>query len=401
MNISRKIAASLEGASFIRKMFEEGERLRAIFGADRVYDFSLGNPSEEPPAAIHAELQKLALSPIPGMHRYMPNAGYQETRAAVARVLAREASLPVEADHVVMTCGAGGALNVALKAILDPGDEVIVITPYFMEYRFYVDNHGGVIREVPAGDNFLPDLDALAEAVNQRTRALILNSPNNPTGVVYPAAVFDGLQELLADREKKFDRMIYVIADEPYAKLVYDGVTVPPVMRHIKNALVATSHSKDLGLPGERIGYLAASPRIDSVDLLMQALIFTNRTLGFVNAPALMQRLVAPLEGLPIDVAPYREKRDILYNHLIALGYRMVKPQGAFYLFPRSPIPDDLAFVDLARKHNILVVPGRGFGRPGYFRLSYSVPLPTVQGSLPAFDALAEDLAEHPQRRVW
>ncbi|HUW65632.1 MAG TPA: pyridoxal phosphate-dependent aminotransferase [Spirochaetia bacterium] len=393
MNISQKIASSLEGASFIRKMFEEGERLRAIHGADRVYDFSLGNPSEEPPAAFHAQLKKLACDPVPGMHRYMPNAGYAETRAAVALVLAREAGLPVEPEHVVMTCGAGGALNVILKAILDPGQEVIVLPPYFMEYRFYVDNHGGVIREVPTGDDFLPDLAALAGAINEKTRAIILNSPNNPTGVVYPAAVLDALQQLLGDRETATGQTIYVISDEPYAKLVYDGVTVPPVLRHIKNALVATSHSKDLGLPGERIGYLAASPRIESVDVLMQALIFCNRTLGFVNAPALMQRLVTPLQGQPVDVTPYREKRDILYDHLSALGYEMVKPQGAFYLFPRSPIPDDLAFVALAQKYNILLVPGRGFGRPGYFRLSYSVPKQIVLNSLPAFTALTNELA--------
>lgn len=391
MNISRKIASSLEGASFIRKMFEEGERLRAIHGADRVYDFSLGNPSEEPPAAFQAELRKLACEPVPGMHRYMSNAGYADTRAAVAGVLAREASLPVGPENIVMTCGAGGALNVALKAILDPGDEVIVLPPYFMEYRFYVDNHGGVVREVPTGEDFLPDLRALAAAINDKTRAIILNSPNNPTGVVYPAEVLDSLQNLLSQKET--GRTIYVLADEPYAKLVYDGVTVPPVLRHIRNVLVATSHSKDLGLPGERIGYLAASPRIEAVDVLMQALIFCNRTLGFVNAPALMQRLVTPLQGQPVDVTPYREKRDILYNHLTTLGYEVVKPQGAFYLFPRSPIPDDLAFVDMARKYNILLVPGRGFGRPGYFRLSYSVPKQTVVNSLPAFTALSEELA--------
>jgi len=392
VNISQKIAASLEGASFIRKMFEEGERLRAVYGADRVYDFSLGNPSEEPPAAFQAGLKKLALDPVPGMHRYMPNAGYEETRAAVARVLARESALPVGPEHVVMTCGAGGALNVALKAILDPGQEVIVLPPYFMEYRFYVDNHGGVVREVPTGDDFMPDPGAIAEAVNEKTRAIILNSPNNPTGVVYPAAVLDAIGELLADRESRFGQTIYVISDEPYAALVYDGVTVPPVLAHIKNALVATSHSKDLALPGERIGYLAASPRIEEVERLMQALVFCNRTLGYVNAPALMQRLVAPLEGQPVDISGYREKRDILYAHLSELGFAMVKPQGAFYLFPRSPLPDDVAFVARAQKHNILLVPGRGFGRPGYFRLSYSVPKETVLNSLPAFAALATEL---------
>ncbi len=392
MVLSDKVAALLSRASWIRKMFEEGDRLRQIHGADKVYDFTLGNPSVEPPEKFREELKKLALAPLPGMHRYMSNAGYPETRRAVADVLTEQAGLPFNASHVVMTVGAGGGLNVILKAILNPGDEVIALSPYFVEYGFYVDNHGGSLKVVPTTADFLPDMEAIGAAIGPKTRAIIINSPNNPTGVVYPAEAIEALNQLVEKKSVETGRTIFVLSDEPYAKIVFEGIKVPSVFRYITNAILVTSHSKDLALPGERIGYIAASPQIKEVDRLIEGLIFCNRTLGFVNAPALMQRLVAGLQRESVDIREYQEKRDLLYNHLTSLGFETVKPQGAFYLFPRSPLPDDIEFTRKALAHNLLVVPGSGFGSPGYFRLAYCIDAEIIKRSLPAWTALAQEL---------
>lgn len=377
-------------------MFEEGERLKKIHGEDRVYDFSLGNPNLEPPAAFKEMLRQLAENPIPGMHRYMSNAGYPETRRAVAEALAKNSGRPVSENHVVMTVGASGALNVALKTILDPGDEVIILAPFFVEYKFYTENHGGQVRVVDTREDFQIDLDAIAAAISPRTRAIIINTPNNPTGVIYSAESLDRLNDLIEAASRRHGRPIYVISDEPYAKIAYDGVQVPPIFRHIKNSLLATSHSKDLALPGERIGFLAANPDIEEVELLMEGCVMSNRILGFVNAPALMQRLVAKLQQESVDIAEYQEKRDLFYNNLTAMGYQMVKPQGAFYLFPRSPLPD-LEFVQRAQQKNLLVVPGIAFGKPGYFRIAFCVDKQLIQNSLPVFAELARELGISPR----
>ena len=392
MYISNKIQKSLEGASFIRKMFEEGERLRKEFGEENVFDFSLGNPDVEPPKEFKEALKKLALEPLPGMHRYMSNNGYLFTRQAVADHLAEETGLPFNADHVVMTVGAGGALNVVLKTILDPNEEIIILAPYFVEYKFYIDNHGGAIKEVPTAADFTLDVSALEAAISANTRGIIINTPNNPSGVVYDAASLAALGQMLAAKEQAYGRPIYVVSDEPYAKIVYDGLTVPSVFKYIKNSIVVNSHSKDLALPGERIGYAAISPKIEGGAMLMGGLVFCNRTLGYVNAPALMQHLVAGLQKVSVNIGEYQEKRDILYNELTALGFKMQKPQGAFYLFPQSPLKDDVEFTQIAAKHNILVVPGSGFGAPGYFRMSYCVDKQMILRSLKAFQALAAEL---------
>jgi len=393
MSISQKIKENLTKASWIRKMFEEGARLQAIAGPDKVFDFTLGNPCVDPPAAFREEHKKLALNPLPGMHGYMNNSGYLETRQAVAGVLEEETGLPFRPEHIVMTCGAGGGLNVVLKTILNPGEEVIVLAPYFVEYDFYVDNHGGAIKIASTKQDFLPDFEALAAVFTAKTKAIIINSPNNPTGVIYPESCLKQLESLLRAKEEEFGTTIYLISDEPYAKLVYDGAKVPSVFKFIHNSIVVTSHSKDLGLAGERIGYIAIHPEITGgAGTLFEGLVFCNRTLGFVNAPALMQRLVANLQREKADIDEYLEKRNLLYDHLTSLGFEMVKPQGAFYLFPRSPLPDDVEFVRVAQKYNILLVPGSGFGKPGYFRLSYSVPRQRVINSLPAFTALAREL---------
>lgn len=388
MGISEKVASYLEKGSWIRKMFEEGTKLKARFGEENVYDFSLGNPPEEPPQEFLEQVRILLEKP--GIHRYMPNAGFQEVREAVANTVAAESGLPVKAENVVMTVGAGGALNVALKALLDPGEEVIIVAPFFVEYRFYVDNHGGESVVVKSSEDFSLDLEALERAVNGRTKAVILNSPNNPTGVVYSEEQIRGLGELLREKGKALGRDIYLLSDEPYKRLLYDGVNFPHVFRYIDNAIIATSHSKDLALAGERIGYLVASPRCADLERLMAAMVFANRTLGFVNAPALMQLAVAPLQGVSINIASYQQRRDRLYNLLTGLGFQMVKPQGAFYLFPRSPMANDVTFVQEAQKRHILVAPGTGFGWPGHFRIAYSVPMEMIERSVEAWEGLAE-----------
>jgi aspartate aminotransferase len=392
MAIANKIQTFIESSSWIRKMFEEGERLRSVHGAEKVYDFTLGNPNVDPPAKFTEELLRLASEPPPGMHRYMSNAGYEESRQAVADGLSTASGLPVGAKHVVMTCGASGALNVVLKTILNPGEEIIILSPYFVEYKFYIDNHRGipvVVKTDP--ETFQPDVAAIEKAVNNRTRAIIICSPNNPTGVIYPEAVLAELGEMLQKKELELSRQLFLISDEPYARIAYDDKKVPSIFRFFDNSLIVTSHSKDLALPGERIGYLAASPRMTHIDLFMEGAVFCNRTLGFVNAPALMQRLVSRLQSESVDIDDYQEKRDILYHYLTEMGFRMIRPDGAFYLFPESPLPDDIEFVKMAQKHHILLVPGTGFGAPGYFRIAYCVDKKMIERSLPAWKHLAQE----------
>ncbi|MGE4345703.1 MAG: pyridoxal phosphate-dependent aminotransferase [Geoalkalibacter sp.] len=392
MAIAEKVQGFIDRASWIRRMFEQGAALRQRFGEENVFDFTLGNPSVEPPEAFKQELLDLAQNPQPGMHRYMNNAGYEETRAAVAQMLEQKSNLAVKPSQVIMTCGAGGALNVVLKTILNPGEEVIILAPFFVEYKFYIDNHGGTPVEVWTDpDTFQPDLEAIESAIGPKTRAIILNSPNNPTGVIYPRKTLEQLGRILEQKEKEFNRQIYVISDEPYARLSYDGLEVPCIFSAIRNSVIVTSHSKDLALPGERIGYLAANPEMNEVDLFIEGAVFCNRVLGFVNAPALMQRLISHLQHVSVDIQEYQDKRDILYLHLSKLGFEMVKPQGGFYLFPRSPLADDIEFVKQAQNHNILLVPGSGFGAPGYFRIAYCIDRSIIERSLPAWEKLARE----------
>jgi aspartate aminotransferase len=385
MPVAKKIAETARHSSWIREMFEEGARLAATYGRDSVFDFSIGNPNLEPPAQFQRVIEELVRDPAPGQHGYMPNAGYLSARSAVAAFLAEEQGLPVTADHVVMTVGAGGSLNVILKAILDPGDEIIVPRPYFMEYDSYADNHGGVVKPVATKPDFQLDVDAVEAAIGSKTRAVLVNSPNNPTGRIYPEPALRALGELLERKSREFGRIIYLVADEPYRRIVYDDAQVPPVMRAYDCTIIASSYSKELSLAGERIGYVAANPGSPQVGLLMDGLVIANRILGFVNAPALMQRAVARLQGVTVDVTPYKRNRDVLCEALTEAGFQLVKPEGAFYLFPRSPIEDDVAFCREMQEHLVLVVPGRGFGLPGHFRMAYCVAPETVDGALPAF----------------
>jgi aspartate aminotransferase len=390
MAISKKVKNALEGASWVRKMFEEGEELKRLYGAENVFDFSLGNPNLEPPPSFKKALKALADEPIIGMHRYMPNSGYSETRKTIAEYLADESGLPFGENHVVMTVGAAGGLNVTLKAILDEGDEVIVPSPYFMEFKFYIENCGGEIRLVQTNEDFSLNLTEIEKALSKKTKAILINSPNNPTGVVYDKEPLEKLGELLKRKNKELGKTLYLITDEAYRRIVYDGTKLPNSFHFYPQTIRVTSHSKDLSLPGERIGYIAVSPRCEEAGELISALIFANRTLGFVNAPALMQRLVAPLQRNSIKIKEYEEKRDLFYNGLKSFGYHVIKPQGAFYLFPKAPIDDDVAFVKELQSKRILVVPGRGFGKPGYFRIAYAVEMKTIEGALPGFKEVAE-----------
>ena len=383
MAISKRIGEAMTRSSWIRKMFEEGEIMRRD-GRGPVFDFSLGNPDLDPPPEFIEALRKLVAHPSAGMHKYMPNVGYASTRQAVAKALSEEFGLPFTAEHVVMTVGAGGGMNVLLKSILDPGDEVIVLVPYFVEYLFYVDNHGGKVVKVPTRPEFDIDVEAVAGALSPRTKAVIVNSPNNPTGVVYPAETLARLSDALRAGSKRFGTTIYLVADEPYRKIVFDMPRCPNILDHHDDAIVVTSHSKDLGLPGERIGYVAIHPRATEADRLFGAMAFSNRTLGFVNAPALMQRVVESLQRVTIDVSWYRRKRDRIYEELRRAGYAVVKPQGAFYFFPKAPGGDDVAFCQALVKRRVLAVPGTGFGCPGHFRIAYCVADEVIDGGLAA-----------------
>jgi aspartate aminotransferase len=372
-------------------MFEQGRRLKAIHGADKVYDFSLGNPDLDPPGEVLEVLSQEAARTGHMIHSYMPNAGLLEARQAVAESYNRRLGLGLVADDVVMTSGAAGAMNITLKALLEPGDEVIGLVPYFAEYTFYVDNHGGTFVPVPTDAQFLPDLPALEAALTPRTKALIVNSPNNPTGRLYPAAFLMGMAQILSAASARFGHPIYLISDEPYRALVYDGLDCPSPISFYPDTLVASSHSKDLSLAGERIGHLIISPRCTFRAELRQGTIFANRILGFVNANALMQRVVARTAALDlaVDSGLYQRRRDRLSGALGAMGYQFHKPEGAFYLFPRSPLEDETKFCDLLLEELIIAVPGSGFGLPGFFRLSYAVEDAVIEAALPGFERAA------------
>jgi aspartate aminotransferase len=381
MPVSKTITKQLENASWIRRMFEEGIRLKRERGADAICDFSLGNPDVEPPAAVLDALRRVAAGNRPGSHGYMPNPGYTQVREAVARKLSKETGLGFTGEDVFMTVGSAGAINVLLKAILDPGDEVIVLFPYFVEYQFYITNHGGRMVPVETDDTFLPDVERIRAAITPRTRAIILNTPNNPTGRVYPESILRDLQTMLAS----VGQSITVISDEPYKSYVYDGKRQPEVASFIANTAICNSWSKSLGLPGERIGYLALSPQLADAAALRGACAFTNRILGFINAPAIWQWVMLDALNETIDAAPYEHKRNVLCDALEKIGYEVRRPEGSFYIFLKTPIPDDIAFTKLLSDEGVLAVPGVGFGRSGYIRLSLTIPLERIQKSIAGF----------------
>jgi aspartate aminotransferase len=387
MAISEKVSGFMEKSSWIRKMFEEGIRLKQQFGEENVFDLSLGNPVIEPPDEVQAALVQAAKDTSPGLHRYMPNAGLQDVREAIANTLSNECQVSLSANDLVMVCGAAGGLNITLKTLLDSGDEVLIFAPYFVEYLFYADNHGGKAVAVKTHDDFTLDMDALKDALSEKTKAVIVNSPNNPTGVVYSREELKQLAEILKAHSEKTGKAVYLISDDPYKKITFDGVEATNILELYENSIYITSHSKDIALPGERIGFVAVHPNCEDAGNLMAGLIFSNRVLGFVNAPALIQRVVKNVQGVTVDVEQYKKKRDFLYGELTRIGYDVVKPQGAFYFFPKAPIDDEVEFVRKLAEKKVLVVPGRGFGSPGYFRISYCLPDSVIEGSIAGFES--------------
>jgi aspartate aminotransferase len=385
MAIAKKMKSYVENGSMIRKMFEEGARLKKIHGADKVFDFSLGNPNVPPPRALKERLIEVARADEPDLHAYMPNAGLPEAREAIAARVTREQGVALDGSRVVVTCGAAGALNIIFKALLDPGDEVLVSSPYFVEYGFIADNHGGVLKAVPSLPDFSLDVSALEAAMGPRTKIVLVNTPNNPTGRIYSAESLAALSAAMDRKGREQGRTIYLVSDEPYRRIAYGGVAVPSPLASCANSIIATSHSKDLSLPGERIGYAAVNPAAEDAAAIMGALALANRILGFVNAPSFMQKVIAGLGEAWVDVSIYERKRDKLAAGLRAAGYEFALPDGAFYLFPKSPIAREAEFVDILKEENILVVPGSGFGTPGYFRIAYCVDDATIERSLPGF----------------
>jgi aspartate aminotransferase len=388
MSIGRHIAEQMEHASWIRRMFEIGARMKRERGEENVFDFTLGNPDGEPPEAVIAALRRVVERNLPRSHAYMPNAGFAPVREVIARQLSAQTGLAYTADHIFMTVGAAGAINVVLKSLLDPGDEVIILVPFFPEYQFYIENHAGRMVLVETDDAFQPSIGRIAAAITPRTKAIILDSPNNPTGVVYSAEFLRDLDALISG----LDHPVTVIVDEPYKALTFDGLALPVIPSLIRRTVVTYSWSKALSIPGERIGYLALSPCLEELGPLRDACTFANRILGFINAPAVWQWVIAEVADLQIDPRPYQEKRDLLWEGLTRFGYEVTKPQGTFYMFPKAPIPDDLAFVRSLMDEGILAVPGSGFGRAGYFRLSLTIPLRTIERALPGFERALRNL---------
>lgn len=387
--IASRMKDMLSGGSLIRKMFEEGTRLKKIYGEDNVFDFSIGNPDLEPPKEVSEALADLANNPAPGMHGYMSNSGYESTRSVIASRRSMESGLDIKPDAVCMTVGAASAMNDVLHSILNEGDEVIVLAPFFMEYNNYIANHNGKVVICDTDDCFMPRLDLIEAAITSRTKAIIINSPNNPSGVIYTANFLSNLNDMLLSK----DHVIHVISDEPYIDLVYDGNTVPSALKYIKNLIVCFSWSKSLSLPGERIGFTLVSPNHEDYSDLTQAIVISNRILGSVNAPAIWQKVIERSIDAKVDVSNYEHRRDLLYSNIIDAGFDSVKPSGALYIFMNTPAGlTDEEFATICQSHNLLLVQGSSFAKKGYCRLAFCVSENTIRNSRKAFFEIAEEL---------
>ena len=391
--IASKMQSLVANSSAIRAMFDEGKKMAAVVGAENVFDFSLGNPCAKPPAEVKAAIfDILNEEPVNLVHGYMNNSGYEDVRRKIAEDIHAEFGVSVTENNIIMTVGAAGGINVVFKSILNPGDEVLTFAPYFAEYRNYCDNYDATLTVVPADlTNFQPNLQLIEQYITAKTKAVMINTPNNPTGVVYNAAVLQQLASILLAKEKEYGNDIYLIADEPYRRLVYDDVEIPYVLEMYHNTFVCYSYSKALSLAGERIGYIVANSQMVDFQATMDALNVANRILGFVNAPSLFQRVIGRCLAAEVDVEIYKKNRDLLYQHLTKSGFSCIKPDGAFYLFPKAPIADDKAFCAAAKKYNLLLVPGSAFGCPGYFRIAYCTDFDRIQRSLDSFSKLAAE----------
>lgn len=394
--LARKINEYMENASWIRRMFELGTELKAVHGAENVYDFSLGNPDLPAPSAVGEALVEIAATAgEPFAFGYMPNGGFPGLRKKLAEHLSQEQGVALTGEDVILTCGAAGGLNAFLRAVLDPGADVITFAPYFVEYGFYCENHGGSLKPIPSkAGTFAPDLDRLEDAINENTRAVLINSPHNPTGVVYNNRDLASIARLLENRSQQYGRPIWLIADEPYRFLAYDGTTVPSILPLYPYAVSISSLSKNMSLPGERIGYIAISPKLREKKELMAALALTNRILGFVNPPVVGQKIMERSLGANVDVEVYDRRRKAMAEVLTKGGYSFQMPKGAFYFFPKAPGGDDVAFVNRLLEEKILAVPGSGFGWPGHFRLAFCVDESVIRGAAEGFANAAASFAK-------
>lgn len=392
--ISKKMTKYVENSSAIRAMFEEGKRLTKLYGAENVFDFSIGNPNVEPPEAVkNAIIEVLNQEDPKFVHGYMNNSGYEDVRQQVAQSINRKFGTNFDAPNILMTVGAAGGINVILKTIIDPGDEVITFAPYFSEYYNYIENFDAVeVIISPNTETFQPNLKEFKEKITSKTKAVIVNSPNNPTGVVYSEETIQELAYILTEKEREHGTSIYIISDEPYRELVYDGVEVPYVTKYYHNTIVSYSFSKSLSLPGERIGYLVIPSEVDSFEAIIGAANVANRILGYINAPSLLQRAIVKCLDEEVDVSIYNKNREALYKGLTDAGYQCIKPEGTFYLFVKTPIDNDKEFCEIASKYNLLIVPGTSFACPGYVRIAYCVSYETVVGALPKFKELMEEV---------
>jgi aspartate aminotransferase len=389
--ISEKLKPLMANNSVIRAMFEDGAIMREKYGSENVYDFSLGNPNVPAPAQVNEAMIRLLQKSEPDIHAYMNNAGFPNIREIIAQSINKSGGTSFDKGNIIMTCGAAGGINVALNVIMNPGDEVLVFVPYFLEYNWYVNNVGGKVVRVQTDKDFMPDLADFESKITDKTRVLLLNSPNNPTGVVYPASVIAAISEILSRKQKELNRTLFILSDEPYRELAYDGTVVPYVTKFYPNTIVAYSFSKSLSLPGERIGYLVIPSEIEEAQLVFDTASNANRILGFVNAPSLIQKVIGECIDARVDVAYYDRNRLALYNMITELGFECIKPMGAFYLFVKSPMEDDKAFVELAKKYRLLMVSGAAFGSPGYVRLAYCVSYETILNAKESFQKLAEE----------
>ena len=391
--ISEKMTAMVKNSSAIRAMFEEGKIMAAKYGAENVYDFSLGNPNVPAPKEVKEAIEEILRDEDPLMlHGYMNNSGYEDVREAIADSLNQRFETHFHLENILMTVGAAGGLNIIMKTLLNPGDEVLTFAPYFGEYRSYVGNYDGILKAVPANTaDFQPNLEEFEKMIDEKTKAVIVNTPNNPTGVVYSEKTIQNMAEILRKKEKEYGISIYLISDEPYRELAYDGVEVPYLTKYYHNTIVGYSYSKSLSLPGERIGYLVIPDEADDSETIRGAANVANRILGFVNAPSLFQRVIAKCLDAKADLEYYNRNRKVLYEGLTQMGFSCVKPEGAFYLWMKSPIEDDKAFCEAAKKYQLIIVPGSSFGGPGYVRLAYCVAYDTICNAMPQFEKLAQE----------
>ena len=398
--IAERMVGLVNNNSVIREMFEEGKRLAGIYGAENVFDFSLGNPSVPAPEELNRAVKDiLDEEPSIFVHGYMSNAGYEDVRATIAGSINRRFGTSFNQSNIIMTVGAAGGMNVIFKTILNPGDEVLTFSPYFVEYNSYVSNYDGKLVAIdPDTETFQANIEDLERKITPKTKALIINNPNNPTGVVYSEETIKKVAAILDAKQKEYGTEIFIVSDEPYRELAYDGVEVPYITKYYNNTIVGYSFSKSLSLPGERIGYLVIPDEVDDAEQMKTAAAIATRALGFVNAPSLMQRAVARCIDAKCDVDSYNRNREALYNGLVKLGFECIKPQGAFYLFVKSPVPDEKEFCNVAKKHNVLLVPGSSFKCAGYVRIAYCVSYDTIVNSLPRFAEIAQEMGLNSNR---